>query len=327
MSSEETDEREPDGASQPEGAAQPNGGTAAIVLNYRTPDETIHAVRALRQSSHPVAHVIVVDNGSADLSPDRLARALPDVHLLLSETNLGFSGGFNLGIAEAVRLGASRVLFLNSDVIVTRDAVGQMEKALDADDCLGIVGPMLVSRSGPEWVESLGIRYSRLTGRVRHRGYGKRRLRVHPFDRLEADGVSGCAMLIRREVLDRVGLLAEEFFFGFEDLDLCLRARAAGFRIACIGGAVMFHEGSLTLRGSRRRAYYATRNHLLLASRAGGSHAFPVRALRAAAVVSFNLAHVLTTTEISRRKSLPAFFRGIRDHWNGRYGAGPYRRR
>lgn len=125
-------------------------------------------------------------------------------------------------------------------------------------------------------------------------------------------------MLVRREVFDAVGLLAEEFFFGFEDLDFCLRASAAGFRTACVHGAVVRHEGQASIgRASSTRAYYAVRNHLLVASRSarGG------RWLRTTSVLALNVAHVLFTSGLPRIAGLVAVARGARDHFRGRYGA------
>ena len=99
--------------------------TVAVVLNYRTPREAIGAVRSLLSSSAPFASIIVVDNASDDGSADLLARDLPDIELIVAAANGGFSAGCNVGIREALRRGAARVLLLNSDVTVPPDAVAR----------------------------------------------------------------------------------------------------------------------------------------------------------------------------------------------------------
>jgi GT2 family glycosyltransferase len=296
-------------------------GTIAIVLNYRTPRDTITAVRSLEASNSATAATIVVDNASRDGSAELLATELPNVRLILADTNGGFSSGCNLGIREALQLGAQRVLLLNSDVIVPSHAVGALERALAADPALGIVAPILVSHSDPEVVQSLGIRFSQTTGRMLHIGSGVRRAAVPPFERRDVDGVSGCAMLVKRDVFERIGLLTEEYFFGFEDLDFCLRARADRFQTACIGTATVRHYGNLSIgRASERRIYFATRNHLLLAHRCAGLQSRSARWLQTAAILGFNLAHVLFTADVPRSKGLAGLMRGARDHFAGRYG-------
>lgn len=296
-------------------------GTVAVVLNYRTPEDTILAVRSLQASRTPPAAIIVVDNASGDGSPERLRDSLSDVTLIVAAANDGFSAGCNLGIRTALAVGARRVLLLNSDVIVPPDTLGALEQALDGEPDLGIVAPVLVSRANPDEVQSVGIAYSRATGRMRHQGCGQRQAGLEPFDRKNVDGVSGCAMLIKREVLERAGLLAEEFFFGFEDLDLCLRARRAGFRTACIGTVSVLHEGSLSIgRQSRLRIYFATRNHLLLAARVSGTQPAALRWMRAGAIAGLNLAHVLFTSDVPLREGLRGFVWGLSDYLKGRSG-------
>jgi GT2 family glycosyltransferase len=132
-------------------------------------------------------------------------------------------------------------------------------------------------------------------------------------------------MLIKREVIERIGMLTEEYFFGFEDLDFCLRARIAGFRTACVGTVVVLHEGSVSIgRKSLRRIYFATRNHLLLASRLSTRRSPFASGAQAVAIVTLNLAHVLVTSDVPFQNGLRGLVRGVRDHIAGRYGPGPY---
>jgi GT2 family glycosyltransferase len=242
------------------------------------------------------------------------------VDVITSTHNSGFSAGCNLGIRRALDLGADRVLLLNSDVIVAPDMPGELERALDENARLGIVGPIVLSLTEPDRVQSAGIAYSLRTGRMRHRDFGRPRSALDEFRVRIVDGVSGCAMLIRREVIDRIGLLAEEYFFGFEDLDYCLRARQAGFLTACTGRASVLHEGSVSIgRTSPRRVYFATRNHLLLTTRFGNGSRLS-RWTRTASVLALNLAFVATTSELPRREGLRGFVSGVRDYFAGRFG-------
>ena len=122
-----------------------------------------------------------------------------------------------------------------------------------ADPKLGIAAPLLLSREEPGWIASAGISYSRRTGRMRQRASGRPVAALAVVPRA-IDSVSGCVMLIRRSVFELTGLLDEEYFFSFEDIDFCLRAAEKGFRSACVEAAVAYHEGASTIgRQSPRR--------------------------------------------------------------------------
>lgn len=291
---------------------------AAVVLNYRTANQTIAAVRSLQQSTTPVDHVVVVDNASADESAGRFRDELSSVDVLCAASNSGYAAGCNIGIREALRLGAARILILNPDVVVTSNAVAVLDQAVShgAGD---VVGPVLVERSRPSRIESGGITYSPVTGRMRHRLAGATRSSAASAAP-DLNGVSGALMLVRREVFEAVGLFAEEFFYGFEDLDFCLRARAAGFRVACVSAAVVEHEGAASIgRHSPRRLYFAARNHLLLASRVG-PQVWPIRIARAANIVALNVAHACLRANGSFGRNLGAVAKGVADHLKGKYG-------
>jgi GT2 family glycosyltransferase len=292
--------------------------TSAVILNYQTADLTTAAVGALRASTVQPAEVIVVDNASGDGSVERL-RSLPRTTLVTARTNGGFSAGCNLGIRHALSRGARRVLLLNSDTTVSADMLHKLESAMDRDRSVGIAGPILMSRQRPDRVESTGIRYRPTFGRFYHEDYG-RLVGEASAGTKPVDAIAGCAMLISRDVFDQAGLFADEFFFGFEDIDLCLRAKQAGFTTFCVGGAIAWHEGNASIgRHSSSRAYFGARNQLLLASRATGSRSWA----RTASVIALNAAHALRQPDIPRLQALAAVGRGTADYFRGRYGPDP----
>jgi GT2 family glycosyltransferase len=156
---------------------------------------------------------------------------------------------------------------------------------------------------------------------MRHRGAGLPVALLPPGVIHDVDAVSGCVMLIRREVFDCAIDFDADYFFSFEDIDFCLRAKAAGFRSACVQEAFAYHEGGRSIgRRSARRVYYATRNHLKLSRRVGPAWA---SLARAPLVAGLNLAYVLAAPEVPLLGGLSAVGRGIWDHVRGRYGAGP----
>ena len=118
---------------------------AAVVLNYRTADQTWLAVRSLQTSFTPPARIVVVDNGSNDGSAENLRASLTGVEVMETSRNLGFSGGCNAGIAAALATNADAVLLVNSDVVVAPDAIDYLLDALNSDPKLGIAAPLLLS--------------------------------------------------------------------------------------------------------------------------------------------------------------------------------------
>jgi GT2 family glycosyltransferase len=299
-------------------AARPR--VAAVVLNYQTPAETMLAVNAVRASNQRLDDVIVVDNGSTD-GGEALRRALPGIRVLASEANLGFAGGVNVGVRHALTHRAEAVLLLNSDVITPPDALDLLLADLAATPEVGIVGPTLVSRSEPDLVASRGMRFSERTARMIHVDHGRRRDRADLPQTLPVDAVSGCAMLVRRDVFERIGLFDESYFFGYEDLDFCLRARDAGFSTWCSPRAIAYHEGGVSLdRRSPKRIYYGARNHLRLAT--GRAPSAGSRAVRAASVLLFSTAYVLRDPSVPLGPGIVALGLGVRDHFLGRYGPG-----
>ena len=210
-----------------------------------------------------------MDNDPRDALRDALQSMSPSpsITYLASMGNLGFSGGMNAGIREALKRGADRVLLVNSDVIVPPDCVKRLERALDKNRAVGIAAPIVRSRSDPDLVASCGISYTRATGRMRRSSGGRCRATDADDDRI-VDAVSGCVMMVNRAVFETIGLFDPDYFFSFEDLDFCLKARAAGFATVLGGNAVVYHEGSHSIGAkSPRRLYFAARGHLLLARR------------------------------------------------------------
>lgn len=315
--------QQPAASPQPPVAASEQRATtevAAVILNYCTADQTYLAARSLQSSFAPPADILIVDNHSEDGSAASLRRSVANARVIESPDNRGFAGGCNIGIRAALENGARFVLLVNSDAVLAPDAISHLRTAMDDAVNVGIAAPVLLSREEPDHVASAGISFSPSTGRMRHRGAG-RRVSAVGSDRLRSvDAVSGCVMLIKREVFERIGFLDEAYFFSFEDIDFCLRAREAGFEVTVVQDARAYHEGGRSIgRRSARRVYFGTRNHLRLAARTGQTATRPVRL---ALVTALNAAYVLVSPESPLVGGAAAFARGVWHHVIGRYGAG-----
>jgi hypothetical protein len=294
----------------------------AVIVNYQTPALTLRAAQSLRASSRKVDAIIVVDNGSKDRSLKRLRADLPEATMISLPENRGFTGGSNEGIRRALNNSADQIVLLNSDAHLHADCLKELEDALWGDSQTGLVGPALLSAADPQVVESLGLHFSSRTGRFRNLHFGEN-IATHLNRAPEkVRGISGCVMLIRRQVFEEIGLFDEDYFLYFEDLDLCLRAERGGFECLSVAKAKAYHEGNASIgRRSTERLYYATRNHHLLASRSAQVSNPIHRVGRGATITALNIAHALLTDGSPRPSALRAVLRGIRDHGKGRYGA------
>jgi GT2 family glycosyltransferase/glycosyltransferase involved in cell wall biosynthesis len=298
---------------------------AAVVLNYNTPDDTLLAVHSLRASRRPIDHVYVVDNGPDEACANVLEPWRDSIRFIRSPGNVGFSAGCNIGIRAALDEGANLVLLVNSDAVVAPDTLERLEHSLAVEPGAGIAAPLIVARAEPGTVGSAGIRYSATSGRMRHEGFGGRTEDFCEGPARPTDVVSGCVMLIRREVFDAAGAFDERYFYSFEDIEFCLRARRAGFSSLLIPSALAYHEGHLSIGpASASRLYYAARNHLLLAQ-----SALPMKGIRAVAravgIVLLNVAYALRVPNVPTVAALRAVGSGTMDYLRGCFGQQPSR--
>ena len=294
----------------------------AVVLSFGRPELAARAVRSLQRSERPADEIVVVDNDPAESFRSELSGLAPPPTYLPSGENFGFAGGMNRGLRHALERGAGLVLTVNSDAELDTGTLGRLERALEEHPAAGVAGPLLVARADPGYVGSAGFHFSRRTGRARQIGFGLRRDELSIPRWSEPTAVSGCVMLVTRALLDRVGLFDEDLFFSFEDLELCLRARRAGFTVGLARDAVVRHEGGASLSEmSTARLYFATRNHLVAAERGAPIRNPLARRARTAAILALNLAHAVLTPAGSPIARFRAVAAGWSDARGGRLGA------
>lgn len=236
-----------------------------VVVNWNRADETIECVRSLQGLAYSNYEVLVVDNASVDGSATTLAAAFPDLPIVRNATNLGYAEGNNVGIRYALSREADYVLLLNNDTVVDKDLLHELVRAATRCPGAGLVGPKIYDYQDPTKVWFAGASINWSSGDSPHLGLGEQD--VGQFNGvLEVDRLSGCAMMVDREVFQRVGLLDPRYFLYYEDVDLCVRAAKAGFTSYCVQTAKVWHKESSSTnanRGSDLHAYYHLRNRLL----------------------------------------------------------------
>lgn len=284
----------------------------ALILNWNLLDHTRRCVESLRRSDYPNLDVVVIDNGSRPEVYGRLRQDLPDVEIVRSEMNLGFAEGNNLGLRYVLERSAEYALVLNNDTVVDPHMISQLVAAGEEYPEAGLIGPIIYYLDSPDRVWFAGYRFV-------HGIYILRRglhLRppLQPVE--EVEFVSGCGVLIRRTVLEQVGLFSGEYFMYYEDLDLCFRASAAGNRILCVTDAKMWHAVSSSTGGadSPIKQYYQVKSSLIFYRK----HS---RGFKRWLNILLRLTHALYTLfgAILRGRlkpaAIPMFLKGLREGW------------
>jgi hypothetical protein len=214
---------------------------SVIILNWNGLADTVECLRSLQEITYPNYNVIVVDNASGGDDVNTLKKTFGDyIEVIRNDRNYGFAAGNNVGIRYALDHGASYVFLLNNDTVVDPLFLGELIDVAEADTGIGIVCPMIYCYYQPDQVWFGGASKIDLW-----KGTCKE-VQAHDSDQpvIESAFAAGTAMLIRREVLERIGPLDERFFFGVEDVDYSIHARREGFRIAVAARARILHKVS-----------------------------------------------------------------------------------
>ncbi|HEX2905692.1 MAG TPA: glycosyltransferase family 2 protein, partial [Phototrophicaceae bacterium] len=241
-----------------------------IVLNYNGREDTLACLRSLEHLTYPNTDIIVVDNQSADGTVAAVRQAHPNITIIETGANLGFTGGNNVGIRHALEHNADYIMLLNNDTVVAPDLIDIMIEVMEADPTIGVGGPMLYYYSAPETIWSAGGSIDWQRGTTSMIGLNEDDHAQYGLSPRPTDFVSGCCLLARRGVWERAGLLDEKFFMYYEETEWCVRASRAGFKIVHIPMAMLWHKISIEQRAaSPRTHYYMTRNRLLFLRRTG----------------------------------------------------------
>lgn len=257
---------------------------AIIIVNYNGEKDTIECLDSVEDlvSAEYSLSTIVVDNGSKDKF-EVVEKKYDKINLtvLRSEDNLGFSGGNNLGINFALENQAEYILFLNNDTFVDKNLIKELLAVVESDKSIGIAAPKIYFAPGYEYHKS---RYEKKeSGRViwyaggimdwknvfgKHKGVDE--VDNGQFDKVsETDFASGCCFLIKKEVIEKIGMFDEKYFLYYEENDLCQKIISAGFKIVYAPKAVLWHKNAQSSggSGSALQDYYITRNRLLFGFR------------------------------------------------------------
>jgi len=242
-----------------------------IIVNWNTSETLRKCLSSVYQSTKRIDYeVIVIDNASQDGSPDMIKAEFPQVHLVQNKKNAGFAAANNQGMAIAK---GRYVLLLNSDTVILKNAIYKTVKFADAHPEAAVIGCRVLNPdrslqptcfmfpSVLNMILSCTYLYklfprNKFFGRERMTWWDRRTIR-------EVDVVTGCFMLVRREAIESVGMMDEQFFMYGEETDWCYRFKQAGWKILFTPDAEIIHIGGQTSKYIRIEAALQLRGSIL----------------------------------------------------------------
>lgn len=236
-----------------------------ITVNYNGMEDTCQMIYSLKNyiSAFPY-EIIVVDNASSCDEASFIQTKFPDVKCIRSNKNLGFAGGNNLGISRAK---GKYILLLNNDTYIENSTLSELTRLLELNPAIGAVSPK-IKFSNSNIIQFAGYTaLSRITLRNKLIGFGE--VDSGQYDEAcPTPFVHGAAMMIRRDIIEQIGLMPEIYFLYYEELDWCEQIKKSGFELWYDPQAEVYHKESHTVgQNSCLRCFYLSRNRLLFAWR------------------------------------------------------------
>ena len=290
-----------------------------ITINFNGLKDTCELIDSIPFNND--LEVIVVDNASNKDEASVISGKYPHVKVIRNHQNLGFAGGNNIGIQESK---GKYLLLINNDTYFKEYNIDVLIKRLESSDKIGVVCPKLRFSWGKKTIQFAGYTsLSNITVRNQAIGFGEddhgQYNTAHP-----TPYAHGAAMLIKREAIDKVGLMPECFFLYYEELDWSMMFTRAGFEIWYDPACTVYHkESQATGQNSPLRTYYIVRNRLLLVKRNWSGVTKYLSYAYLLGVVS--LRDILNYVLTGKWELLKATTNGLQDFYNNQFSARPCR--
>ncbi len=283
-----------------------------VTLTWNQREDTLECLESLIQLSYPNYRVLLVDNASVDGTVARVKERFPEVEIVVNPRNLGFPGGFNVGLRYALDRGADYVFMINNDTFVEPRILDEL-MAYSGDPDVGMLSPKIYYADEPDRIWTVGSKKHPWTLEMIDKG--EKQFEHGQWDEvIERDYLIGCALLIKRSLLERVGFLDDAYYpIYYEDADLSLRAREAGYRLLMVPSAKMWHKVSASGGGNDapRVRYLMARNSVrFFRKHAQGWQWLVIMPYRAGSAVLWTFRLLFR----GRLRSVVAHWRGL---WDG----------
>lgn len=234
---------------------------AVVICNYNKKDYILNCINSVKKSTYKYFDIYVVDNASTDGSVDAINMEFGnELTLITNLENLGGSGGFNTGIKAVVSKGYKYIYLLDNDVIVDSYALENLYNYMEDNEKIAVSGSKIYFMDKPNNVQEFGsyVDFDNYNMRLENRG----RLDLNINESVECDYVPACSALFRTDALKQVGIIDEDYFVYWDDIDLCYRLKSAGYKVVANSNSMVWHKGGGTVRKNTFGTYYFWRNRV-----------------------------------------------------------------
>ncbi|TDE10223.1 glycosyltransferase family 2 protein [Dyadobacter psychrotolerans] len=234
-----------------------------VTVNFNQPAVTEALLKSLQEvNTYKAIEIIVVDNGSTENYVPAWKLKYPDVVFLRSDTNEGFAGGNNIGIRQAK---GDYLFLINNDTEVTATLIEQLMVSLDNNQRIGIISPKIHYFDQPGMLQYAGYTHMNYYLARNHCIGQFEEDKGQYDDRTGKTGYAhGAAMMLRKDVIEKAGLMAENYFLYYEELDWCERVKKAGYEIHTNLQALIYHKESVSVgKRSALKEFFMNRNRIL----------------------------------------------------------------
>lgn len=234
-----------------------------VICNYNKENEVLTCIQSVLESKFMDLHIYVVDNASKDHSVENIKMKYtgePRLTLLCNKENLGGSGGFNTGLRMALKKGHKYLMCVDNDAFLDENCIGVLSDFLDQNEKAGIAAAKIFHTQEPDYIQQYGsfINWKDYCVDSTYLNYAEDGTLPEV---IYSDAVPACALMIRRTVVEKIGLMPEENFLYWDDTEWCYRCTLAGYLVASVGSAEACHAmGAKKEEVNTFPTYYAWRN-------------------------------------------------------------------
>jgi len=207
---------------------------SVIIITFNSSEYILNCLKSVKKSTYPNYEIIVVDNGSKDRTIELIQNNFSEIKLILNNKNFGFAEGNNIGVKQAQ---GDIIFLLNDDTVIDPNLISILVKELISSDKTGIIGPKIYYMNPKDKVWFGGGKIEWFKGKGKHLNLNTKQ---------EVDYITGCALMIKKKVIDKISLFDKNFFAYYEDADLCQRTIKAGYKIIYIPFGGVWHIKSAT---------------------------------------------------------------------------------
>ncbi|WP_077619796.1 glycosyltransferase family 2 protein [Bacillus sinesaloumensis] len=304
---------------------------AIILLNWNAYNDSFECLKSLENLDYPSYSVFLVDNDSQDdsfvkLKADyQIGKFNINITFIQSGGNIGFAGGNNVAIEKAYKEGFSYFWLLNNDTTVEKSALTKLVDEIEHNSKIGIVGSKILYY-GTNKIWFAGGKLNTISGFTKHVGFEEED--KGQFDKIrEVDYITGCSLLFKQELLEKVGFLPEDYFLYFEETDWNIKVSKNGFKILFVPESIVYHKVSSSSGGDKSPSpfipYYFLRNRYVMIKRNGGLISQKLGLIFLFIPSVKYIAKVLLLNQNNKIKRLKYIFLGISDGIKGKMGSHP----